>query len=331
VKDHLLPALSAIGVQRGTATTKGATATLLEKNINKEPYSDDLVETIELGCIARWHMKPLRGDILSGYTNYFVQIYSLSISQIHPDITFILLHVATKEGLANEENVLQLLPAFIKAQSTEAEKQSNCPVPFYIKEIMTMGLVESKKYTRLGTSVDALVMLNTDANAGSEDISIVEIKTKTTVRTQQEQENKISSGELSTFKYIEISFDDAESVHEFKKYVDVSDHRCQVLHHVATFGLRFGIYVVAKWKKILRVVICQFDDEVVTCYSELLQSIQKKYLEIFDKPTTIPDHFAGLDLGHVRSLEDLKFSVSLTNGLREFVKQVCAQDKKTQH
>ena len=68
-------------------------------------------------------------------------------------------------------------------------------------------------------------------------------------------------------------------------------------------------------------MICNFHDEVVTCYSELLQSIQKKYLQIFDKPTTIPDHFAGLDLGHVGSLEDLKFSVSLTNGLRDFVKQ----------
>ncbi len=87
----MAPALSYLNVKRGTTTSKEAVAHLLQSNLGGRNAHDTL-ESLQLGVLNKWHMKPFKGDNLSGL----------------------------KEGLANEAHVLSQLPSFFKGADQSA-------------------------------------------------------------------------------------------------------------------------------------------------------------------------------------------------------------------
>jgi hypothetical protein len=285
MKEHLAPALSYLNVKRGTNTSKEAVAHLLQSNLGGRNAHDTL-ESLQLGVLNKWHMKPFKGDNLSGL----------------------------KEGLANEAHVLSQLPSFFKGAD-----QSACQQRYEVVKILQVGLVESKNNERIGTSVDALCLLKVE-HCGNIQMSIgcIEIKTKTTSTTRQEQINKLAEGTVLAFKDINVKYVEGCS-NMYRDYVDVSDHRVQCLHHSAVFNQPICVYVVAEWKKIVRVVVCLYDRSVIDDHMALLAGIRTTYLSIYDHVDTVPEGFNNKKLGYLSSISDLKFSISLTNGLRRFI------------
>jgi hypothetical protein len=119
-------------------------------------------------------------------------------------------------------------------------------------------------------------------------------------------------------KDIEVKYGEASS-DMYRDYVDVSDHRVQCLHHSAVFNQHICVYVVAEWKKILRVVVCLYDRSVIDDHMALISGIQTTYLSIYDHVDTVPEALNNKKLGYLSSIADLKFSISLTNGLHRFI------------
>lgn len=113
------------------------------------------------------------------------------------------------------------------------------------------------------------------------------------------------------------------------QYVDVPEHRGQVLHHPATIGVRKCIYVVAGWKKILRSAICDFSDDIRANHLRLMRGIWDEYLTQFEHIEGLPNAYRTQGLGYVGSFEDLQFGISLTNGMRAFIeKEGCQRTAK---
>ena len=110
-------------------------------------------------------------------------------------------------------------------------------------KIIHVGLLESKIYERVGTSVDAIVLLQVTKAGGQSsvyEIACIEIKTKTSHATIVEQERKILSREVEAYEFLATNSSE-ESAKGFQNCVDVVDHRCQTLHHAATLGVRKAI------------------------------------------------------------------------------------------
>ena len=85
------------------------------------------------------------------------------------------------------------------------------------------------------------------------EIAVIEIKTKTSDRTKQTQITKVADGEVNTFQDLFIDYSSKSSARDlYQRYVDVTDHRVQCLHHAGVFQRTICIYIVATWKKIVR-------------------------------------------------------------------------------
>jgi hypothetical protein len=145
-------------------------------------------------------------------------------------------------------------------------------------KILHVGLLESNAYERVGMSVDAIVLLQVVKHNGlvydtlKYEVACVEIKTKTAATTIAEQERKVLAKEVMSYKLLHVTTT-PESSQEFQNYVDVPDHRGQTLHHAATSGVRKTIYVVAAWKRILRVAVLDFDEEVRETYMKVMRGV----------------------------------------------------------
>jgi hypothetical protein len=187
-----------------------------------------------------------------------------------------------REGLANEAKVLRLLKEY------------------FVGAEQPVGLLESKAFERVGTSVDAIVLLEVVKHNGHVydtvlyEMACVETKTKTSAKTIAEQESKLAANEVFNYKVININGTDESSV-EFKNYVDVPDHRGQTLHHAATLGVRKTIYVVATWKRIIRVAVLDFEEEVRVTHMKVMRGVWTEYLWMFKVA----------NLGYIGKFEDI--------------------------
>jgi hypothetical protein len=151
-------------------------------------------------------------------------------------------------------------------------------------------------------------------------MACVEIKTKTSATTIAEQERKLAATEVLNYKVINVTTT-AESSLDFQNYVDVPDHRGQTLHHAATLGVRKTIYVVAAWKRIIRVAVSDFEEEVRVTHMKVMRGVWTEYFWMYEDPTMMPDMFKNANLGYIGKFEDLQFAVALSNGLRDFIKR----------
>jgi hypothetical protein len=191
---------------------------------------------------------------------------------------------------------------------------------------MHVGLLESNAYERVGTSVDAIVLLEVVKRNGivydnlKYEMACVEIKTKTSATTIAEQERKLLSSEVLSYKVANVNTTSEASM-EFQNYVDVPDHRGQTLHHAATLGMRKTIYVVAAWKQIIRVAVLDFEEEVRETHMKVMRGVWTEYLWMYEDPTTMPETFKHANLGYIGTFEDLQFTVALANGMRALIKQ----------
>ena len=189
-----------------------------------------------------------------------------------------------REGLENENEVLRLLKEyFVGAEQPIGEDRLR------IVKIMHVGLLESNDYERVGTCVDAIVLLQVVKHYGivydtlQYEIACVEIKTKTSATTIAEQERKLFAKEVLNYKVVNVNIT-AEASLEFQNYVDVPDHRRQILHHAAVLGVRKTIYVVAAWKRFIRVAVLDFEEEVRETHmkqrSEIIKQVMKRGHEL---------------------------------------------------
>ena len=153
------------------------------------------------------------------------------------------------------------------------------------------------------------------------EVAVVEIKTKTRDRTKQAQITKLADAQVNTFQDLFIDYSAEDSApFLYKSYVDNTDHRVQCLHHAGVFQRTICIYVVAVWQKIVRLAICRYGIEVIRDHMTLMSGVRSNYLSIFDHIQTVPVNYVLNNAGPLRSLKDLHSSISLTNGLRKFVK-----------
>ncbi len=208
-------ALHQLRVSLGGKTSKAELGNLLTQNLNMTvPSEDEGDKEMALSVLNKWFMSPIKGEATKGL----------------------------REGLASEAEVLRLLKAFFVGA---IQKEENDHI--VVVKVIHVGLLESKVYERVGTSVDAIVLLKV-TNAGSAtsvyELACVEIKTKTSANTIAEQECKLLSGEVATYEYLTVTSSE-ESATAFQNCVDVVDHRCQTLHHAATLGVKKTIYIVA--------------------------------------------------------------------------------------
>jgi hypothetical protein len=174
--------------------------------------------------------------------------------------------------------------------------------------------------------VDAIVLLEVVKHNGfvydtvKYEMACVEIKTKTSATTIAEQERKLLGREVLSHKHLSVNTT-VESASEFQNYVDVPDHRGQTLHHAATLGVRKTLYIFAAWKLIIRVVVLDFDDVVRETHMKVMRGVWTEYLWMYEDPTMMPDMFQHANLGYIGTFEDLQYAVSLSNGMRAFIKQ----------
>jgi hypothetical protein len=287
-------ALQYMRVPLGGVTSKADLGQLLTVNLNKtQPSEDDEEKDVALSILNRWFMAPIKGEATKGL----------------------------REGLENEAEVIRLMKEFfVGAEQIDGADRIR------ILKVLHVGLLESNAHERVGTSVDAVVLLQIVKHNGTVydalhyEVACVEIKTKTSETTIGEQERKLLSNEVLAYKVINVNTN-PESSSEFQKYVDISDHRVQTLHHAATLGVRKTIYIVAAWKRIMRVVVLDFDDEVRETHMKVMRGVWTEYLWMYEDPTMMPDAFKTASLGFIANFEDLQFAAALTNGMRAFIKQ----------
>jgi hypothetical protein len=144
-------------------TVKAEIAKCLLEHVHKDVPSTLMPEeeTLAIGVLNRWFMKPLPTQGTSA--------------------------ASLKQGLANEAHVLHLLKEHFAG--ADQDTTDEC---FEITKIISVGLLESKTHARIGTSVDAIVMLritNKNENTVTYEPACVEVKTKTTPNTVQERAN----------------------------------------------------------------------------------------------------------------------------------------------
>ena len=172
-------ALQHMRVPLGGATSKADLGKLLATNLEKtQTNEDDGDKDICLSILNRWFMAPIKGDATKGM----------------------------REGLANENEVLRLLKDyFVGAEQPMGEDRLR------IVKILHVGLLESNEYARVGTSVDAVVLLQVVKHNGlvydtlQYEIACVEIKTKTSAATIAEQERKLLAKEVLNYKLINVN------------------------------------------------------------------------------------------------------------------------------
>jgi hypothetical protein len=83
------------------------------------------------------------------------------------------------------------------------------------------------------------------------------------------------------------------------------------------------------FRRIIRAVVLDFEDEVRETHMKVMTGIWKEYLWIYNDPHHLPDSFKNVGLGYVGKFEDLQFAIALTNGMRELVKKEgCLQTAK---
>jgi hypothetical protein len=74
-------------------------------------------------------------------------------------------------------------------------------------------------------------------------------------------------------------------------------------------------------KRIMRVAVLDFDDEVRETHMKVMRGVWTEYLWMYEDPTMMPDMFKHANLGYIGTFEDRQFAVLLSNGVRAFIKQ----------
>jgi hypothetical protein len=200
-------ALQRLHVSAVGKTSKEQLGNLLAQNIERSQNPENQPEKdVALCVLDKWFMAPIKGEATKGL----------------------------REGLANEAEVLRLLKDyFLGADQPDTVER------IVVVKILHVGLLESKQHERVGTSVDAVVLLNIKKPGVATyvlELACVEIKTKMSTATIAEQERKLLANEVDTYKWLSVNVS-LESAQDFQKYVDVVDHRCQTLHHAAALGV----------------------------------------------------------------------------------------------
>jgi hypothetical protein len=153
-------ALQHMRVPLGGVTSKADLGKLITNNLDKtQPAEDDADKEIALSILNRWFMAPIKGEATKGL----------------------------REGLENEAEVLRLLKDefFVGADQPVGEDRIRAV------KVIHVGLLESIAYERVGTSVDAIVLLEVVKHNGlvydtvKYEMACVEIKTKTSATTRK--------------------------------------------------------------------------------------------------------------------------------------------------
>lgn len=224
-----------------TCSPQDKKAMLVQRILDLE--SPDLVRS----CLAGWMMKPLADRL------------SLNV------------------GKANEDNVMKRVYLFAKKHKMVQECVGT-------KEY---GLVHRKTSRHQSCSVDGIICYvpcdDDDEHADLVDglfcFANLEIKSRTTLKTVQEQEKlaKDCGGEFSDV-FVDGSLSSSK---KYRKLVPDLQHRAQILAHTAT-GVHETWYINAsavptqKVGKILRVVRVRFSSRVVEALSGVLDAVSAK-------------------------------------------------------
>ena len=297
VARHLKPALSRLGIAAPGGAKKADLARLLASATNTAVSSapSRVIGAVDIQrcALQKWFMQPLKqggGD-----------------------------SKAMKQGLANEAHIASMLHAHFNAvdQSHQAERLA-------VVDVIKVGLVESKNYPRIGSSVDCLALVDvicTTTGRVRREVACVEIKTKGATRTIANQQSKITTETVKRSEWVSVLLDDTTTHSNYQRCVDDSSHRVQCLHHAATTGRQLCIYVVAEWRRITRTVVCCYKDSVRLLHMQFLRGVWMEHLSVFESTKLSLKTFENVDLGYVGNEKDLAFAVSLTNGLRTLVEE----------
>ena len=93
------------------------------------------------------------------------------------------------------------------------------------------------------------------------------------------------------------------------------------MHHLGTYGRRFGLYIVARPGTIMRVVLLEISEEQRAAYMAAMTALWENYMTPFEEVATIPAAFRNYDLGYIDTFRNLQFAVAFRNGLRETIRE----------
>jgi hypothetical protein len=179
-------ALQHLHVSAVGKTTKEQLGNLLAQNLDTSQIAgNETDKDVSMCVLDKWLMAPIKGEATKDL----------------------------REGLANEAEVLRLLKDYYLGAN-----QPDTGDHIVVVKIIHVGLLESKLHERVGTSVDVIVLLEIK-KPGFEtsmlELACVEIKTKTSAATIAEQERKILSNEVDTYKLLSV-FTSLESAEDFQ-------------------------------------------------------------------------------------------------------------------
>jgi hypothetical protein len=112
-----------------------------------------------------------------------------------------------------------------------------------------------------------------------------------------------------------------QNQHDLEKYLRDPKHRVQVWHHIAIYGVRFCLYVVAKKGQIMRVALVDVAETARQKYMKAMTLLWTTYMQPFEKVATIPTEMRTADLGFVETFENLQFVIAYRAGLRSLVRR----------
>ena len=196
-------------------------------------------------------------------------------------------------GGKNERRVAKGLVPFLKEHATTVT-----PISLHFR-----GLVCKKDEPWVASSVDGMLAFSTQSSSGQSYMKVGCIEIKTVAAEVSESRAKSVSRDCG--KYIEISLDgnnldlDGEEMKLFRRAVPSVDHRCQILHHAATWSTTDVFYCVSSTTNILYVARIVLSLPSLSAYCNILNVVALKHLRwvYFDDPFPKFESFSSDDFG----------------------------------
>ena len=213
---------------------------------------------------------------------------------------------ATKLGTLNEDNVIQQLPCFFNRIQDQ----------WKIVSIRQYGLLQSKQSQFCCCSPMLLKNSQRELVAAG-----LEIKTRTTIDKEREEKSIASHQDIGFCVEIDIVDEiDVNSNKAFAKCVPELNHRCQLIHMMASGCLKKAMIVYASKTAIIRVVFVNMGHNKRSKYILDAQWISERYLSWLytDK---IGENFKLSDYGHVKDFHTFQSNWLLFKKRMQLVKE----------
>ena len=219
-------------------------------------------------------------------------VYKALISSMFLDPSMTTQHM--KEGRANEYEVVKHFPDFFKTHKVNHEKLSH----FIIREISTTGYMASFENDLIGTSPDALLLMECDDVRNPLRMAALEVKTRMVLGTK----NILYALKEEYGELVHCSTkDDA-----FLKIIPNSRDRIQLIHHAATMKLGYVFYVEAVRCAIVRCVIVRVSSSLIGSHMNIMNYVADHYLPwVKDSKCEIPDFTTNV-LGYCADMHSLR-------------------------